>query len=87
MCLDAARTRAETRPLCVVHRLADVLTDYESQRQDRQAMHMDMAARAVSVGSRTMAFVTSEELRWTPASQDRYSWELRDEAAAIVSSA
>lgn len=49
--LDTARTRAETRPLRAIHRLAEILADYEAQRSDKASIHKDMAAKAVSVGN------------------------------------
>lgn len=85
--VDTARPRAETRPIRATHRLAEVLSDFESQRSDRAALHKDMAARAVSVGNQRMAFVASEGVRWTPAGVARYAQNLRDDVAAIVASA
>lgn len=85
--LDTARTRAETQPVRVLHRLADALEAVEEGRTDRQALVRDVPAKAVSMNGRRLAFVAAEKVTWTPHGLRRYAAEDRGDAAAVALSA
>lgn len=85
--LDTARTRAETQPVRILHRLADALEAIEEDRSDRQAVVRDVPAKAVSIGGRRLAFVSSEKITWTPQGLQRYGAEDREDAAVVALSA
>lgn len=83
--LDAARTRAELRPIRALHRAADILQDVEAARPDRLPITRDAGARAVSAGGQRVFQVARDQLIWTPAGARRYAEsERRDAACAAV---
>lgn len=71
--LDAARTKAELRPVRALHRAADVLQDIEAARPDRLAITREVGGRSVSAGGHRVFQVAKDQLIWTPAGTRRYA--------------
>lgn len=84
--LDEARTRAETRPVRIMHRVADVIQALEAARPDRMAVGKDPQARATTVGGRRAVFVGADKLVWTPLAINRYDAAARSDAEALATS-
>ena len=73
--LDAKKENYELRPARLVHRVCDMLLDFESQREDPLEVEKVMNGKFVKVGGHRAGFTLHSQWKWTGYAVKRYSAE------------
>ena len=73
--LDVAKTPQQLKPYRIVHRMADVLSNFESLKMetDRAAITKDMPRKKVKRGGVDMGETLYGKWQWSPVSAQHYS--------------
>jgi hypothetical protein len=84
--LDAKREPSETKPLRMIHRIAEMLTDAEEERPDKLPTTKVMNTKQARVGSNRACMILDGRVKWTPWAATRYECDVLDGARAYAES-
>ena len=84
--LDAKREPSETKPLRMIHRIAEMLTDAEEEWPDKLPITKVMNTKQVRVGSNRACMILDGRVKWTPWAATRYECDVLDGARAYAES-
>ena len=82
--LDAKKSRTEMKPARLVHRIAQVLTDFEEARADKQAIEKNMIGKNVRNASGQLGWSRAGVWIWTAIAKARYTVEQLDIAKSYA---
>ena len=82
--LDAKKSRTEMKPARLVHRIAQVLTDFEEARADKQPVEKNMVGKNVRNASGQLGWSRSGVWIWTAVAKARYTVEQLDIAKSYA---
>ena len=82
--LDAKKSRAEMKPARLVHRIAQVLQDFEDGRPDTQALEKNMVGKNVRIPAGQLGWSRAGVWIWTGLAKARYTTEQLDIAKSYA---
>ena len=82
--LDAKKSRTEMKPARLVHRIAQVLTDFEEARADKQPIEKNMVGKNVRNASGQLGWSRAGVWIWTAIAKARYTVEQLDIAKSFA---
>ena len=82
--LDAKKSRTEMKPARLVHRIAQVLTDFEDARADKQPIEKNMIGKNVRNASGQLGWSRAGVWIWTAIAKARYTVEQLDIAKSFA---
>ena len=82
--LDAKKSRTEMKPARLVHRIAQVLTDFEDARADKQPVEKNMIGKNVRNASGQLGWSRAGIWIWTAVAKARYTVEQLDIAKSYA---
>jgi hypothetical protein len=84
--LDAKKERAELKPARVIHRIAEVLQEFENNRDDKGEVKKDTIGKTVSVSGHRACFTLNGSLKWSAWAVARYPQSELEWAQAFAES-
>ena len=63
--LDVKKDRAELRPGRIVHRMAEILIEIESAKEDQLGIEKFLNGKYIKVGTNRVGFTYKGEWQWT----------------------
>ena len=82
--LDAKKSRAEMKPARLVHRIAQVLQDFEDSRPDKQVLEKNMIGKNVKIPAGQLGWSRAGAWIWTNLAKTRYTTEQLDIAKSYA---
>ena len=82
--LDAKKSRAEMKPARLVHRITQVLQDFEDSKPDKQALEKNMIGKNVRIPAGQLGWSRAGAWIWTNLAKTRYTTEQLDIAKSYA---
>ncbi len=84
--LDVEKSKAELKPARIIHRAAELITDFETGRPDRQDVTKILNGKQIKIEGRLVCYTYRGTLQWASLGLSRYSADERMQVAAFAES-